>query len=448
VVNVDVLNLEWSSFPSRDRIASTLVANYLRYQGVSVYEGDIFKGYQLIRKLKPKLLFINGSVGAKINHHIVKYAHSLGIKVVSFSAEGNYTENHPLGIDPFFWGWNKEKILFEDYALVWSRRVKDLIINRHKNLDKKIMICGGIGFDQFKIQPLANKSEFLSQYSKSKYKKVIGVGCWNFGGFYKDSPQYENKRRKLSIEQIKRFRDDAHGFNKILKKAIEEYPDILYIIKEHPGRTEGARASAIEGLDKYPNVLCIHSEESIKTCIEISDFWLFYESTTSLEAWLLDKMTFKLNPTGEDFIRNDVHKGSPLIQTFKQLNNLIVSFYSNQQIEIFDTLLSERKELVKSIINSSDGLNHVRAGNVIIEFLHKKSKAEIKSMSYKFQKRDEFINRIAYFFRDIINSKNKLKPFDRKELEQYTGSQYRNQIAYYNHLEFDKIELLSIKSNL
>ena len=65
MLKTDILNLEWSSSNSRDRVVSTLVSNYLRYQGFNVTEGNIFKGYQLIRELKPKLLFINGSVGAK-----------------------------------------------------------------------------------------------------------------------------------------------------------------------------------------------------------------------------------------------------------------------------------------------------------------------------------------------------------------------------------------------
>ena len=47
----DVLNLEWSSFPSRDREMATLVCNYLRFQGYSVIEGSIFN-----RKNSPKAL--------------------------------------------------------------------------------------------------------------------------------------------------------------------------------------------------------------------------------------------------------------------------------------------------------------------------------------------------------------------------------------------------------
>ena len=55
---MDVLNLEWTSYPSRDRNMATLVCNYLRYMGVTVKESSVFCGFEMIDKLKPGLLFI------------------------------------------------------------------------------------------------------------------------------------------------------------------------------------------------------------------------------------------------------------------------------------------------------------------------------------------------------------------------------------------------------
>ena len=35
-MNIDVLNLEWTSTPSRDREVATMVCNYLRFQWLSL----------------------------------------------------------------------------------------------------------------------------------------------------------------------------------------------------------------------------------------------------------------------------------------------------------------------------------------------------------------------------------------------------------------------------
>ena len=52
---IDVLNLEWTTYPSRDRQAATLVCNYLQYMGFTVIEDSLFRGCYLIDKYNPKM---------------------------------------------------------------------------------------------------------------------------------------------------------------------------------------------------------------------------------------------------------------------------------------------------------------------------------------------------------------------------------------------------------
>ena len=87
-----ILNLEWSSFPSRDRESSTLVCNYLRLQNFKVIEGCIFNALYLIFKHKPVALYMSNIVGARINFIVAKYAYSLGIPVFTTHAEGDFAE--------------------------------------------------------------------------------------------------------------------------------------------------------------------------------------------------------------------------------------------------------------------------------------------------------------------------------------------------------------------
>ncbi len=100
----------------------------------------------------------------------------------------------------------------------------------------------------------------------------------------------------------------------------------MFLLKEHPLNVYGGLGSAIENADKFDNVLILKDEEAIFDCISVSDFWLTYESTTAVEAWLMDKKTALLNPSGTDFPRANVYTGSPNYQNEEQLINAIKSF--------------------------------------------------------------------------------------------------------------------------
>jgi len=67
--HVTVLNLEYSTGPTRDRIMSTLVSNYLRFQGVDVVEAAIWKGFKLLAATRPTILLQASSIGDRLNRN-------------------------------------------------------------------------------------------------------------------------------------------------------------------------------------------------------------------------------------------------------------------------------------------------------------------------------------------------------------------------------------------
>jgi len=432
---VDVLNLEWSSNPNRDRIVSTLISNYLRLQGYSVYEGCVFNGFELIRKLKPRLFFINGAIGAKINFELVKFAKSRGIHVVSLSAEGNFTEDATVGIGPFFWGWNRTKKLVENFNLVWSERVKGMILREFPELESKVKVSGGVGFDVYQIANRITKDEFLEKYNKSGYKKVLGVGCWDFGTMYPEDYRHPEIVKRFTSQEIERFKKDRGLFNKIILKAVKNNPDVLFIFKEHPGRQLEYKSSAIEGIENYQNTLAFKREESVDKCINASDLWLIYESTTAMEAWLYGKNTFKLNPTGIDFKRNELHKGSSLLETYEELQGVLDDLKVNsfEKFSYSDTQM----KLVKMIIQWTDGLNHVRAGNFMIELLK----------APNISKKELDISWTWSAFKNYVGEFSGTRPkFDKKQLEKYSAQQMLKQQTFYQQRKLDRVDLLDIKS--
>jgi len=108
--------------------------------------------------------------------------------------------------------------------------------------------------------------------------------------------------------------------------------------------------------------------------INISDLWIGYETTTALESWLLDKQTFLINPTRSDFIRENVHRGSPIVKNANEAQGLIDEYFKGGTLQAFDALLSFREEIIKDVIEYGDGQNHVRAAEEVMKVLHQADK--------------------------------------------------------------------------
>ena len=143
---IDVLNLEWTSYPSRDRNTATLICNYLKMMEFSVVERSVFHGFEMINKYHPLLLFITNGTGAKINFHIVKYAALRGIKVITSVSEGNFKTSSET-LPEFVWGWNKDHVFYERINMQWSERTRKMTVDAYPQFQSQIKVSGAAGFD-------------------------------------------------------------------------------------------------------------------------------------------------------------------------------------------------------------------------------------------------------------------------------------------------------------
>ena len=449
---VDVLNLEWTSYPSRDRQMATLVCNYLRHMGFGVYEGSVFNGYYLINNLKPKVIFITNTVGAGINIDLIKYAKQKNICSISLISEGNFPDNAEKELlGEFVWGWNKDRILYEDIHMQWTDRTRALTIGYFPELEGRVKVSGAVGFDVYRIALRVNKNDFLNKYNKGKFKSIIGVGCWDFGIMYPSDPRFSAWSKYYNSSERERFISDQNSFNEILRTIVENNPQILFLLKEHPGCLGRRRASAIEGLDDYENSLIIRNEESIIDCIGICDFWINYESTTAIEAWLLGKQTCLLNPSGTDFPRANVYQGSPNFPTIETLQNAINQFYENGELPGFNELDSYRDNIIKDTIQWDDGLNHVRAGNEIIDILEQKNRIELKKDTSHYAK-EKYKQMILWYLSPYLSFLNqfkfyaeRVKAFNEKELRKFQQTRLYEQKVFYERKGLQKKDLRKIR---
>jgi len=374
-LSLDILNLEWTN-SDRDLHIVTPVLVYLNKKyNIKYQTKSIFNGYYYLLKFKPKLLLISNFGGAGVNNEIVKMAYSMGIKVISLISEGNVKEEVA---EQFLWGHNKDKQLYVNKMLLWSKRSENIFLKIHSELKNKLVTTGATGFDRYKLLNFEEKKRFLEENNLS-YKRVVGIAAWGFdhlfGNYYRQNEQYYIDN--FGHEQTEMHREDLFRLQKIYKELIEKNLDTLFILRYHPGTIDFEK-NEFYGLDKYKNVFISsrdkNSSYQISDLINISDLWIGYETTTALESWLLNKQTFLINPTRSDFIRENVHKGSPIVKSNKEAQSLIDEYFSNGTIKQFEKLQIFRETIIKDVIEYGDGKNYIRASKEIIKVINEPDK--------------------------------------------------------------------------
>lgn len=437
-----ILNLEWCSSNSRDRLVASLVCNYLRYCGCNVIEDFVFNGYESIDNNKPDLLFMTNSVGADINLKLVKYARFKSIPTITLIAEGNFTGNQYKDVEIFTWGINKKKKLYENFTIYWSTLAKSKAINFFPELKSKIVVSGSVGSDIYKIKRKKSTDLILEKYKFHSFSRIIGIGCWEFGFLYESDPRYPMIKKFYGEKAIEKLKVEEHKFNEILLEIIKQNSDILFVIKLHPGSLKGMETSGTKGLAIFDNVLIIKDEESIFDVINLSDFWLTFESTTAYESWLLGKQTCLLNPTDFEWNRTNVHKGSPKYRTVEELQRAIDQFYTQGNLPGFREKEEYRNKIISEITEFSDGFNHVRAGNFIINQLDNNLEpAEKDIMEYLWLQILAFKQKLLWqygkylsfipYFKSIDQRKNN---FNSQEVIEFSKDLMEDQIKFYEKM--------------
>ena len=344
--------------------------------GLSTFSVSAVDARYWLDKLNPRLLLVANSIGDNNYIKAVKYAAKRNISVLSLTSEGDLDEKK---INEMVWGLNKDKIIYEDLTLYWSKRSREITIKYYPELRDKIGISGGVGFDRYKIYKFMDRKKFLKKYKKD-YKKIVCVAGWGFDNFLGDLFEMGKKffPETYSENQIENFKKDRLNVNKILKELIQNNKDILFILKYHPGTYKIKKNTEFVNLYKYNNVIEIQHEENVANCINVSDLLIAYDSTSAMEAWLLDKQTFLINPSIIDFPRSRIHLGSPIFKNYEECQKAIDELYGTGKMPGFEEKAEIRKEIIKNIIGWSDGKNHIRVGKAIKELLEKTKNREIK----------------------------------------------------------------------
>jgi hypothetical protein len=334
---------------------------------------DVFSVY----RKKPDLVLLPNTVGSRLYFQISQYAARQNIPVFALISEGNMRTDGSFD----YWGYNSDKHFYQDFVCFWSARSRDFLRKELPDIKEKLVLTGATGFDRYNIYGFENKEDFLRRRGFKNFRKVIGYAGWAFGKLSNTQGRDELLSFfKGDISRLSWTEKQMYAVEEILRQAVEYYPDILFVLKRHPNE---ANPSIVEEgrnemnpLTSYPNVLYVKEEENLHDLISISDIWMGFETTTSLEAWLMKSQvpTLLLNPD-PDFNRDQLYKGSLILHSGQELISCIEQFYHKGSISSFmnqDKILF-RQKLIRDTIGWGDGFNHIRTAYYFQKTLEKAS---------------------------------------------------------------------------
>ncbi len=342
-----------------------------------------------IHRQKPDCVVVANTIGAWLHFHIAREATRAGIPVFALVSEGNYATDQSFN----YWGYNTDKKLFEKYHCCWSNRTRDFLRKDLPEYAERIVLCGGVGFDRYRLYQFEARSAFLERHGvdASAFKKIIGYAGWGFGKLAHPRGRGEFldyfTGGEDSLQWIETQRLEMLS---ILRKSVEAHPETLFILKKHPTETvaaePGADANEIAALRDYPNVLYL-VEGNLHDIISVVDLWWVYDSTTAIEADMMGKQTLFIVPDS-NFPRSGVHEGFPAAKNFEEVELMYATFFDEGSLPGYTSeLLQHRRErIVTDTIGFADGYNHIRAAHYLEKTLQAPTpkKSGLPSIKYFF----------------------------------------------------------------
>lgn len=383
-----VFFIEWATHGRELDMQLPIIYFFEKILKWNVYYKSAFNWPSIIKKV-PDMILISGTVGAKIGVDWSRRIEKANIPLFTQVTEGNYREND---IYEFVWGHAKDtKRLSENLSMLWSYNAYQMSVKAYPETKSVFRVSGAVGFDKYKFVK-------MTKFKNLDRKKVIGYASFDFNKLLEDKNLFKRYGNEIFVRQKKQ----AIKCKSILSYLAKTFPDILFLIKPHPG--DGNRTPLeLVGLEGLDNVK-IDYNIKIQDAISLSDLWLNYNSSTNLEAWLMNKpsITFLTN---EKYFSSEIIRGSIIEDDPKKIGKMINEFYNVGKIKRFDKLNTFRKSLIKDSIGYPDGMNHVRFMSFLRPYIEKIEKGEMNKGKWKLNKKEKLIGIVKHILYTLTNGK-------------------------------------------
>jgi surface carbohydrate biosynthesis protein len=236
--------------------------------------------YCSIELLKPRVLLTNGCNGSNETYRITKYATERGIYTVSLHGEGVFRKDN---LTTSVIGRNRDGVPTVKKWFLWNTDAYTWTYAAFPQFRDVIDISGSPLHEKYSI---FRSSDFNKEHhAGGRFSKVFTYIGWGF-----DDAERLYNNRAISHDPA----PERQYATRLLMAAARQNPDVLFILKNHPGVLEKSRTEISDHFGNFDNVRVIDDEISIFELIFISDLIINYDSTTQLDSWLAGKPTITL----------------------------------------------------------------------------------------------------------------------------------------------------------
>ncbi len=336
--------------------------------------------------------------GAKLNLMWSKRIKKSGIPLFCSVGEGMYRKED---IEEFVWGHNKIlRALHENLSMLWSYNSYNMAIDAFPETKSTFRVSGAVSFDKYTLFKIKKNQQY------SKNKKIIGYAAFDFNSLIQNKEFVKTHGEDV----IKRFINEGKKCETILKKLAINFPDVLFLVKPHP-RDGKKTPFEVKNLQSFNNIK-IDFDLTIHEAINLSDIWLNYNSSSNIEAWLMNKPSITFLKEEKYFSSKGI-LGSVRENDVEKIKIMIEEFYCIGAIKRFTDINDFRHNITKELIGYTDGMNHIRFISFLKPYIEKVEQGKLKKGAWKLSNKEKFEG----FLKDILYKVTKGKswiPFFRR----------------------------------
>ena len=163
--------------------------------------------------------------------------------------------------------------------------------------------------------------------------------------------------------------------------SVDHFDNVYLIVKPHPEENENKTKSFVSN---NPNIIFVSKTEDIRPLIKICDCFISFNSTTTIDALILDKLV--ICPAFPGWIWNKTYTDTKAVcapTSTKEIYDIFKLISTSSQSILSSKLKHARDKLVKNWIYRNDGLAGQRIGNLALSMIsdHKKKNAFLNKVS-------------------------------------------------------------------
>jgi surface carbohydrate biosynthesis protein len=235
-----------------------------------------------------------------------------------------------------------------DRVAVWGKHFKDILIT-HGIASDKIFVTGPPRTDSLLISSDFEAKTLKKKFGISKHSRVILLAS------------------TFVLESYNKFNNDTEILE-TMKRAIfdslENLENTYLIVKLHPHEKANETKSFASN---SPKVIFVDKEEDIRPLTKICDCFISFNSTTTIDAILLNKLV--ICPAFPGWLWNNTFIDTKAVyapSSPEEINDILKIVSKSNHTILINKLKKARKKLLSTWVYRYDGLCAERIGNLAL----------------------------------------------------------------------------------